>query len=108
MMRGIQDVFSEYERGLIRSRTKAALAAKRARGERIGAIPYGYTLSDDGVRLVNNPSEQSVIARVHHLRASGTSLRGIVATLERAGCVSRAGTPLGLRQVARIVGGANG
>ena len=40
LMRGIVDVFAAYERGVIKSRTRAALAVKRTRGERIGGIPY--------------------------------------------------------------------
>jgi DNA invertase Pin-like site-specific DNA recombinase len=36
------EVVVEYERALIRARTRAALQAKRARGERVGAVPYGY------------------------------------------------------------------
>jgi DNA invertase Pin-like site-specific DNA recombinase len=46
LMRGIVDVFAAYERGVIRSRTRAALAVKRGRGERIGGIPYGFEPHD--------------------------------------------------------------
>jgi DNA invertase Pin-like site-specific DNA recombinase len=38
----IMDAAAAYERALIRARTKAALAAKRARGERSGEVPYGF------------------------------------------------------------------
>ena len=39
LMRTMIDAFAAYERALIRARTKAALAAKKARGERVGGIP---------------------------------------------------------------------
>jgi DNA invertase Pin-like site-specific DNA recombinase len=49
LMRRLIDSFAEYERALIAARTRAALAAKRRRGERVsGIIPFGYQLADDG------------------------------------------------------------
>ena len=39
------------ERNLTRERTRSALAVKRANGQRIGGIPYGFDLSDDGATL---------------------------------------------------------
>jgi DNA invertase Pin-like site-specific DNA recombinase len=101
-MRTILDGAAQYERALIRQRTRAALAAKRARGERAGAVPFGYRLADDSARLVPEPDEQRMIARVRELRAAGRSLRGIVADLAGAGLVGRTRRPLGLTQVARI------
>ena len=59
-------------------------------------------LGEDGARLVPEPGEQIVIARVRELRAAGVSLRGIVAALDAAGIVGRTHRPLGLTQVARI------
>lgn len=102
-MRAMLDGAAAYERALIRARTKAALAAKRAKGERAGNIPYGYVADETG-RLSPNPAEQAVIAIVRELRASGLILRVIVAELAKRGLVSRAGKPLGLTQVARIAG----
>src|SRR5207253_1974262 len=51
-MRTVIDGAAQYERGLIRARTKAALAAKAARGERVGGVPFGMRVDVDGVRLV--------------------------------------------------------
>jgi hypothetical protein len=44
LMRRIIDAFAEYERLVVRARTRAALALKRSRGERTGGIPYGCWL----------------------------------------------------------------
>jgi DNA invertase Pin-like site-specific DNA recombinase len=100
-MRTVVDGAAQYERALIRGRTKAALAAKRAKGERAGTVPFGYAADADG-RLTPDAGEQEVIAAVRDLRAAGTTLRGVVAALAARRMVSRAGTHFGLTQVARI------
>ena len=100
-MRSIIDATAAYERSLIRARTKAALAAKKARGERAGTVPYGYDADASG-KLTKNEAEQGVRAIVAELRAAGLSLRAVVAMLEKRGLVSRSGKPLGLTQVARM------
>jgi DNA invertase Pin-like site-specific DNA recombinase len=46
---------SEWERDTIGERTSAALQSKKARGERVGKIPYGYRLKEDGRRDPHNP-----------------------------------------------------
>jgi len=81
LMRGIVDVFAQYERALIRSRTKAALAVKKARGERVGQIPFGSQLCGDGARLEPEPAEQKVIASVLKLRAAGATIKAIASRL---------------------------
>ncbi len=101
-MRTILDGAAAYERALIRARTRAALAAKRARGERAGTVPWGYRAVEGGA-LVPEPAEQAVAARALALRAAGLSLRRIVAALAAEGLCSRAGRILGLTQVARLV-----
>jgi DNA invertase Pin-like site-specific DNA recombinase len=103
MLRGVQDLFAAIEREMIRARTRSALAAKARRGERVGAIPYGYRLADDGVRLERNEQEQTIIGAVIELRAAGLSQRLIVVELAARGVVSRSGAPLGETQVARIL-----
>jgi len=100
-MRTILDGAAAYERALIRARTRAALRARRARGERAGAVPWGYGATSEGV-LFAHPPERAVIERVASLRAGGASLRAIVDALAREGAVSRSGGALGLTQVARI------
>ena len=101
MMRGILAVFAQYERQIIRGRTRAALRAKRARGERAGTVPYGFT-ADSAGRLSPHAGEQAVQARVREMRAAGVPLRAVVAVLEREQLVGRTGRPLALAQVARI------
>jgi DNA invertase Pin-like site-specific DNA recombinase len=101
-MRTILDAAAAYERALIRARTKAALAAKRARGERSGAVPYGYRAVEGG-RLEADDTEQAVLAIVTELRAAGLSHRRIVSELRARGLVSRAGRPFAKTQVGRML-----
>ena len=61
-------VISEWERGVIGERTKEALAHKRRNGERIGVIPYGFTLARNRKTLEEVPDETKVIAQIRHKR----------------------------------------
>ena len=76
---------------MIGARTKAALRVKKAKGQRVGAIPLGYRLSGDGTMLEPDPHEQEAISLVHELRDEGLSLRAIDKELRRRGFRSRGG-----------------
>jgi DNA invertase Pin-like site-specific DNA recombinase len=103
-MRTVIDGAAQYEHGLIRARTRAVLAVKRARGERVGAIPYGFAMDADGVRLVAAWREQATIARARELRAAGLSLRAVASRLAIEGRVSRTGRVFLAPQIARMLG----
>jgi DNA invertase Pin-like site-specific DNA recombinase len=102
-IRTVIDGAAQYEHGLIRARTSAALAAKRARGERVGSVPFGFALHADGVRLVRNRREQATIARARELRAGGLSLRAVAARLADEGHGSRRGRQFLAEQVLRML-----
>lgn len=103
LMRGIVDLFAQYERALIRARTKAALAVKAARGERTGGVPYGFRLAADGLHVVANPEEAAVVERARTLRAEGRTLRAIAADLDTRGTAPRGGGRWHPQTVANIV-----
>jgi hypothetical protein len=87
-----------------RALTKAALAVKKSRGERLGGeLPYGWQLAADGVTLERNEGEQAVVEAVRTLRAEGLSLRAIGTELERRGLMARTGRGWHASQVSRIV-----
>jgi DNA invertase Pin-like site-specific DNA recombinase len=102
LMRGIIDIFAQYERGLIRSRTKAALAAKSARNECVGEVPLGAQVSADGIHLEPCAAEIHALAKIKALRARGLSMRAIVERLNADNVPSRAGK-WHLTTVARVL-----
>jgi DNA invertase Pin-like site-specific DNA recombinase len=105
LMRQIVDCFAEYERAIIRSRTRAALAAKKARGERVGGIPYGQQLADDGRTLEPRADEQRVLALVAKLRGSGLTYQAIADRLNAMGFRSRTGGRW-VRQAVHVIAAA--
>ena len=89
LMRRMVDAFSEYERLIIGARTKAALQAKKQRGERTGSIPYGKRLADNGVDLIPDETEQEILAIIFDLNDKGLSRRNIASRLTAKGYQSR-------------------
>ena len=59
-MKSVIDAAAAYERGLIRSRTAAALAAKRRDGRLTGEVPFGWTVDSEG-NLIEVADEQQVL-----------------------------------------------
>jgi site-specific DNA recombinase len=89
LMTTIVDAFAQYERYLISRRTKAALARKKAKGERVGHIPYGFMLDSNKVLTVN-PQEQETLKRMYYLRkVEGLPFRRIASILNAEGYRNR-------------------
>ncbi len=84
-------VLNEFERDLVSERTKSALQHKKANGQRVGTIPFGFDLADDGSTLVENTDEQRVIRDIHELRASGKTFRRIARVLTERGVPTKSG-----------------
>lgn len=103
LLRHVIDAFAEYERLIIAARTKAALAAKRARGERVGTLPFGSQLAEDGRHLEPAPIEQRLLARMRALHAAGWSYRKIADDLKAHGWTTRRGTAWRFQYVARVL-----
>jgi len=101
LLRGVVDVFASYERALIRSRTRAALQAKKVRGERVGTVPYGYQA--DGARLVAHVEEQATIALARALRDEGMSLATVGTELAALGHRNRKGRAFDAPAVCRML-----
>lgn len=76
LLRGILLSVARFEKALIRARIVAALAVKKANGERLGAPRFGTKVVEGN--LVDNPREQATKARLRELRASGLKLREIL------------------------------
>lgn len=107
LLRTILNAVAQYERSLIRGRTRVALATKRAKGECAGTLHFGTRLAADGLHVEEHPAEQEVIARVLRLRDAGMSHRAIAAECARCNLVSRSGRALNKTQVGRILRRSN-
>jgi DNA invertase Pin-like site-specific DNA recombinase len=93
---------AEMERNVIAERTTAALAHKKANGEKLGGeCPYGFTCVDG--KLLPDVTEQRTIRRIEELKASGHSSREIAKALTKEGLLTRKGTRWTHTQILRII-----
>jgi len=91
----------EMERRQIKWRTKKA-QHKKARGEVVGSISYGYVRGQGGT-VIPNLEEQKVIALAISLYRDNPNLSEVCRTLDRMGCLSRSGKPFRPEQIKRII-----
>ncbi len=107
----MMSAFSQFERDVTSERTTDALAHKRERGEKTGGFtPFGYSFKEvqrpgreESLKvLISEPTEQSIIERVHNLKASGHSFRQIASELNSEGRWTKTGKPWSHKQVARL------
>jgi site-specific DNA recombinase len=96
---------SQWEREAIGERTRDAMRHKRANGERVGTLPYGYRLDTSGERLEPEPAERAVAELIGRLRAEGRSFRAIAEALNASGCRTRRGTSWRFQYVASLLRG---
>jgi DNA invertase Pin-like site-specific DNA recombinase len=96
-------VLAEFERDLVSERTKAALAHKRAKGQRVGNIAYGYWLAEDGEALEADDQEQGVLKSILRLRKRGYSLQKIADKLNSKGHRTRSGSEWKKQYIGNLV-----
>ena len=82
---------AQWERESNGERVKAAMSVKKSAGQRVGDVPYGFDLADDGATLVENPNEQKALELIRELRAKGLSFRKIASELESRGIETKKG-----------------
>lgn len=104
LVRGVLDLFAEYERAQIKARTKAALAAKRRRGEHVGGMaPFGYAVSrvTETAKLEPVEDEQAVIRMIWKFHREGIGSARIARRLNKAGvpCRGAAWHPTSVQRV---------
>lgn len=93
LVRGILLAVAKFEKAIIATRIRAALAVKKSRGELTGSAPRGMRRGANNKTLEVDPREASAVARIRALRASGLSIRGVQAAAAQDGVVSRTGRP---------------
>jgi len=103
LMRRMVDAFAEYERLIIGGRTKAALGVKKKKNERVGYIPFGYELDEDGIHLKVNDDEQYTLKLMNQMRGEGDSLRQIAEQLNFFNRMNRKG-PWNHVSISRVMG----
>lgn len=82
---------AEYQREVIRARTKCKMLQHQAGGRRMSAEPpWGKSVDpNDNSRLIDNPEEMETAETIRSLRMMGESLRGISKILEQNGVQHR-------------------
>ncbi len=99
-------VLAEFERDLVSERTKAALAHKKALGQRVGNIAYGYKLAEDCEVLEEDDQEQLVLQSILRMRRKGYSLQNIADKLNNKGQTTRCGSMWRKQYIGNLVSSA--
>jgi DNA invertase Pin-like site-specific DNA recombinase len=99
----IMGALAEMERELIGERTAAALAHKKALGQRLGTTPLGYRTPGHRLPLEAVAEEQAIIRRVLDLWRGGRSYRKVAATLNAEGAKTKHGARWHHSTVANVV-----
>jgi len=73
---------------------QAAVAQKKARGERVGTVPFGWQLDDDSRTLIPNLAERALAQRARDMQGDRIPVRQIAAMLAAEGFTTRRGTPI--------------
>lgn len=76
---------AQWERETVAERTSDALQVKKAQGRRVGAVPFGFSLGDDGDELVPNPTQLETVAQIAEWRREGQGLNAIARRLNALG-----------------------
>ena len=97
---------SQWEREAIGERTRDALRHKKAQGQRVGTVPFGFAVSLDGATLVPQFEEQRVLGLLRELRAAGFTLQAIADELNGQGLSTRRGSRWQLRSVHHLLSAA--
>ena len=79
----------QMERKVIGERTKAALAHKKANGEKYAPVPFGYAEVNRRLEVVKH--EADLIAEIFSKRASGETLQSIALALNEQGVIGKQG-----------------
>lgn len=76
LIRSIMDIFAQYEREVIKQRTRMALAVKKGKGERCGGpAPFGYQW--EGQAKVPNQEEQITLKIILNMRLENKTYQEI-------------------------------
>lgn len=99
---------AQWEREATAERTRDALAHLRASGVKLGGAALGWEHTEEtdaaGRKIIAVvASEAAAVARIMELRAAGTTLRAIVATMNTEGHATKTGAKWHLKTVVRVL-----
>ena len=94
---------AQWEREAIGERTREAMRHKKANGQRVGTVAFGFQLAEDGRTLEPNATEQRTLGVLRECRAAGFTLRQIASELNRQGYRTRRGSDWRHEYVARLL-----
>jgi len=83
------DIITKWDTKRISDRTREIIAKKRAKGERVGHAPFGYTYKDK--KLVAVPSELDTVRLIREQREKGLSYHKIARYLNERKIMSKRG-----------------
>ena len=85
----IIDIITKWDTKRISDRTREIIARKRAKGERVGHAPFGYTYSNK--RLIAVDSELKTVVLIREQRENGYSYHKIAKYLNERKISSKRG-----------------
>lgn len=96
---------AEYQREVIKARTKTRMLEHQRNGRRMSArTPYGTMVDPaDPARLAGHEGEQAVILQILERHEAGETAGAIARWLTESGIMNRAGRPWHPEQVRRVV-----
>ena len=94
---------AQWERDIIAERTSDAMQVARSQGRRVGAVPFGFTLTEDGGTLEPDAEKLAVVVEIAEQRRNGGTLRGIARTLNAAGIATAHAATWTAEQVRRVL-----
>jgi DNA invertase Pin-like site-specific DNA recombinase len=99
----IYAALAEQEREFISARTKAGLAAAKARGVKLGGIRPNTIKTNEAAKAKATADAEQLRGVLAPMVASGMSLRAISEALAKVGRTGRTGQPIHPSQVARMI-----
>lgn len=103
LIRSILLAVGAFERQMIKARVRSALRVKIEKGERAGSVPYGFSVGCDGKTLERDEHESVKRERLRELRASGLTVRAVLAQATIEGLTNRKGRPFTVAALHKIV-----
>ncbi len=93
---------SDDEKQTISIRTRSVLKVKKVKGERVGHIPFGQKLAQDGIHLEVNHQELEVINQIAMMHSKGLSIRKITKIMNLNKAFNRDGSKWTRESIRRL------